>query len=254
MLFGGMAYLEKERRIAEARGECFEPSANDKIVEIDPSKLPSWGLAVVPIVLVLATIMVPRLIEAGDSELLGFAASQPIFWPCFALILGTLMCFFLFPVTRNNMMGIMSQGMQESVMPLLSTAAVIGFGGVVTQTSGFQDFIGWMASLDLPPLFKLFTSVSLVAAITGSGSGGLQIFMQTMAPAYMDSGISHEILHRITAIAAGGFDSLPHCGAVIAVLTITGLTHRQGYKDVAMVTVVIPVIAALLSIGVASFM
>lgn len=254
MLFGGMAYLEKERRFAETHGESFEPSPSDKIIDIDPSILPSWGLSVLPIVLVLLTIVLPRAIEPGDSALLGFAAAQPILWPCFALILGTLMCFVIFPSTRDNMMGMMSQGMQESVMPLLSTAAVIGFGGVVTQTSGFQDFIAWMASLDLPPLFKLFTSVSLVAAITGSGSGGLQIFMQTMAPAYMDSGLSHEILHRITALAAGGFDSLPHCGAVIAVLTITGLTHRQGYKDVAVVTVVIPVIAALLSIGLASVM
>jgi H+/gluconate symporter-like permease len=50
-------------------------------------------------------------------------------------------------------------------------------------------------------------------------------------------------------MAAGGFDSLPHCGAVVAMLAITGLTHREAYRDVFVITVVIPVAATLLTIG-----
>ncbi|MEC8427509.1 MAG: GntP family permease, partial [Pseudomonadota bacterium] len=41
-------------------------------------------------------------------------------------------------------------------------------------------------------------------------------------------------------------DSLPHSGAVVAMLTITGLTHKQAYKDVGIITVVIPVVSILL--------
>jgi len=251
MLFGGMAYLEKQRRLALAKGEGFEPGPNDNISQ-QQQAFPHWAKALAPIVLVLFTIMLPRLLDTGTSDILVFAKAQPILWPCVALMLGTFLCFVLFDNVRQQPLAVLGQGTQESVMPLLSTAAVIGFGGVVTQTSGFQDFITWMTALDLPPLLKLFTSVSLVAGLTGSGSGGLQIFMQTMAPTYMDLGISHEVLHRVTALAAGGFDSLPHCGAIIAVLAITGMSHRQGYKDMAVVTVVIPVIACLLTILLAS--
>ena len=253
MLFGGMAYLEKQRRLAVLNGEGFVAGPNDRIVDLQQA-YPHWLKAIAPILVVLVTILVPRFIDPGSNSIMQFAANQPILWPCVALMLGTGLCFVLFADIREQHFALLGQGTQESVMPLLSTAAVIGFGGVVTQTVGFQDFIAWMAGLDLPPLLKLFTSVSLVAGITGSGSGGLQIFMQTMAPAYMDLGISHEILHRVTAIAAGGFDSLPHCGAIIAVLTITGMSHKQGYKDMAVVTVVIPVIACLLTILLASFM
>jgi len=103
--------------------------------------------------------------------------------------------------------------------------------------------------LDLPPLLKLMTSVSLISGITGSATGGLQIFMQTMAPSYIELGISAEVLHRIAVMASGGLDSLPHCGAVIAMLTITGMTHRQGYKDIAVVTIIIPIVATLVCIG-----
>jgi H+/gluconate symporter-like permease len=88
----------------------------------------------------------------------------------------------------------------------------------------------------------------VVSAITGSASGGLQIFMSTMADAYLAMGIAPDELHRIVAMASGGFDSLPHCGAVIAMLTITQLTHKQAYKDVGIITVAIPVIATLVTI------
>jgi len=53
-------------------------------------------------------------------------------------------------------------------------------------------------------------------------------------------------------MASGGFDSLPHCGAVVAMLTITGLTHKEAYRDVGIITVVIPVLATLVMIGVAA--
>lgn len=107
--------------------------------------------------------------------------------------------------------------------------------------------------MDLPPLLSVFASVSVVSGIVGSSSGGLQIFMQTLAPRYLEMGVEPEVLHRIANITAGGLDSLPHCGAVIAMLMIMGLTHKQAYKDIFVITVVIPVIAALLCIAVLSF-
>ena len=137
-------------------------------------------------------------------------------------------------------------------MPLINTAAVIGFGGVVTHTTGFENFTQLMLNSDLPPLLSMFSSVSLVSAITGSASGGLQIFMQTMAPAYLEMGIAPETLHRLAAMASGGFDSLPHCGAIIAMLTITQLTHKEAYRDVGIITVLIPVFATLCTVAVAS--
>jgi len=76
--------------------------------------------------------------------------------------------------------------------------------------------------------------------------------MQTLAPHYLSMGIEPAVLHRVATIASGGFDSLPHCGAVVAMLTITQLTHKQAYKDVGVITVVIPVIASLVVILAAS--
>ena len=61
------------------------------------------------------------------------------------------------------------------------------------------------------------------------------------------------MFHRIAAIACGGLDTLPHNGAVITLLGITGMTHKQSYVDIGMCTVVIPLIATIVCIIFASF-
>lgn len=257
----GMWYVERQWRVARARGEGFVENAQDLRMEQligDPNEAPPWGLALIPLILVLAVIMLPRLIlgladwseaEGLLAQVLRFSASQPIVWPSLALIVGSLACAALFANARRKIGQVFGQGAEDSVMPLLNTAAVIGFGGVVTQTAGFGQFAQWILAVDMPPLLSVFASISTLSAIVGSSSGGLQIFMQTLAPSYLEMGVQPEILHRIAAIASGGLDSLPHCGAVIATFMIMGLTHREAYKDMFMVTVAIPVVACLLSIA-----
>lgn len=261
----GMWYLERQRVLAAKNGEHFVPGPRDPISsgDEDDRDTPPWQLAILPLMVVLMTIMLPRLItllmdeatlDTGGwpFELLRFAAGQPIVWPSVALLLGTLLAVSLFPKMRRGGLIVMGQGVNDAIFPLINTAAVIGFGGVVTHTAGFEEFTRMMLDSALPPLLSLFASVSLVSAITGSASGGLQIFMQTMAPAYLEMGLDVGVVHRIATMASGGFDSLPHCGSVVAMLTITGMTHREAYRDVGIITVVIPVLATLCAMAVAA--
>jgi len=256
MFAGGIWYLERQRVLAAARGEHFTPGPRDRLTEIEESAYPAWMLACLPLAVVLLTIILPRVItlllpaeslqaEGTAMELLRFANGQPIVWPSIALIAGSLLAVALFPSLRRHGLHVMGEGTQDAIMPLINTAAVIGFGGVVTHTVGFGQFTSAVLDSGAPPLISMFMSVSLVSAITGSASGGLQIFMQTMAPAYMEMGIDAQVLHRVATMASGGFDSLPHCGAIVAMLTITGLSHREAYRDVGIITVVIPVLATL---------
>lgn len=261
MAVSGMWYVERQWRLARVAGEGFVENAQDIRMEQlagDPNDAPPWGLAVIPMGVVLGVIMLPRLLlgladwspEDGMlAQILLFSAKQPIIWPSIALIIGSLSCAVLFGSARRKIGQVFGQGAEDSIMPLLNTAAVIGFGGVVTHTAGFGEFAQWILSVDMPPLLSVFTSISTLSAIVGSSSGGLQIFMQTLAPAYLEMGVQPEILHRIAAIASGGVDSLPHCGAVIATFMIMGVTHKEAYKDMFMVTVAVPVFACLLAIG-----
>ena len=255
----GLWYLETQRRMAYDRAEGFEPGPRDQLIDVNAEPLPHWVLAVSPLVVVLGTIMLPRLFLAAGAavtgsaaQLLEFANNQPVVWPSVALLLGSVQAALLFPRVRYRALLVMGRGTQDAILPLINTAAVIGFAGVVTQTQGFQTFLTLAIDSGLPPLLSVFGSISLISAITGSASGGLQIFMQTLGPQYLEMGLEPEVLHRVATIASGGFDSLPHCGAVVAMLTITQLTHKQAYRDVGVITVVIPVIATLVTIGAAS--
>jgi H+/gluconate symporter-like permease len=84
----------------------------------------------------------------------------------------------------------------------------------------------------------------------------MSIALQTLGETFRglaeEQGISLELMHRVTAIASGGFDALPHNGAVITLLAICGLTHRQSYKDIGMVAVVIPVAALVVVVALGS--
>jgi H+/gluconate symporter-like permease len=263
MMAGGWWYLEHQWKIARRSGEGYEVNPEDAAMEKmapETRDAPGWTLALVPLAAVLGTILMSRLMPVlgwfdDSSKFMGsivaFAASQPILWPSFALLLGSVICVVLFANLRAKAIQALGAGANDSIMPLLNTAAVIGFGGVVTQTAGFGDFAETVMGLDLPPLISVAASVSVVSGIVGSASGGLQIFLQTFAETYLAMGIDAEVLHRVAAIASGGLDTLPHSGAVIAMLTIMGLKHAQVYRDIFMVTVVIPLVAVAASIGMA---
>ena len=256
----GIWYLERERVKAAASGEGFEAAPADKMPDHDLTgdSYPHWSRSIWPLVLVILTILMPRLIGSDPGaeasgmfqQLMAFASSQPILWPSFALMIGSLAAVALFPRLHAEPVVALGRGAEDAIMPLINTAAVIGFGGVVVHTAGFGQFTGMMLNSSLPPLASLFVASSMTSALVGSSSGGMQIFMETMAADYLALGIERETLHRLAAIISGGFDSLPHCGAVVAILTITSQTHKQAYKNMAVVTVVIPVIAALVLLGV----
>ncbi len=99
------------------------------------------------------------------------------------------------------------------------------------------------------PLISLAASVNILAGITDSASGGMSIALQTLSATYLELGqavaIDRDLLHRITAIATGGLDALPHNGAVITLLSVCKMTHREAYKDIFVVAYAVPIVALI---------
>ena len=256
MLTLGMVYLEWERKKAKARGEGFEPAPTDVIPdEPDPSTMPHWLVASVPMVVVLAIILVPQWINSLFSlaegaqgtyaPLMVMATTQPLVWTCVALVVGTLVGFVLFCRYVKHPLAIVGRGAESAILPLINTAVVIGFGGVVKATPVFENFAHLMLHSGINPIISAVVSINIMSGIVGSASGGLGIFSAFLAEHYINAGVPPQLLHRLVAIGAGGLDSLPHCGVIITTLTIMGLSHKQAYKDTAVVTVLVPLIALL---------
>ena len=142
----------------------------------------------------------------------------------------------------------LEEGAGASVMPLMNTASQVGFGAVIASLAGFaliRDAVLGIAPGN--PLVSMSIAINILAGITGSASGGMSIALQTLGATWLEmgraAGIAPELLHRVTTIATGGLDALPHNGAVITLLGICGLTHRQSYFDIFVVAVVVPILA-----------
>ena len=122
----------------------------------------------------------------------------------------------------------------------------MGYGNIISSLPGFRSVRDFLMSVDPgTPLISEAIMVNLLAGITGSASGGMSIALETMGQRYLEwalqAGINPELLHRVAAMSSGGFDTMPHNGAVITLLAICGMTHKESYPDIGMVSLVIPV-------------
>jgi H+/gluconate symporter-like permease len=165
-----------------------------------------------------------------------------------ALALSNLLLVVLMRRTLPTLKGSLDAGASAAVLPIFNTASQVGYGAVIASLAGFtliRDAVLGIAPGN--PLISLSVAVNLLAGITGSASGGMSIALQTLGSTYLEmgraAGISPELLHRVTAIATGGLDALPHNGAVITLLAICKLTHRQSYLDILVVAVLVPLVA-----------
>ena len=166
----------------------------------------------------------------------------------------TLICvnYGRLPALRESL----GAGANASVLPALSVASLVGFGAVVAALPGFAMVRDWVLSIEGGPLVSLAVSTNVLAALTGSASGGLTIALDALGKTYMriaaEQGIDPALMHRVAVIGAGTLDSLPHNGAVVTLLAICGSTHRKSYLDILMVAIVSALIALTVVIALGS--
>jgi len=140
-------------------------------------------------------------------------------------------------------------GANASVLPVLSVASLVGFGAVVAALPAFAMVRDWVLGIGGGPLVSLAVATNILAALTGSASGGMTIALEALGPTYMQiaqaTGLDPSLLHRVAVIASGTLDSLPHNGAVVTMLAVCGCSHRDSYLDIVMVAVVGAILALI---------
>jgi H+/gluconate symporter-like permease len=145
----------------------------------------------------------------------------------------------------------MDAGANAAVLPALSVASLVGFGAVVAALPAFTLVREWVLGIEGGPLVSLAIATNILAALTGSASGGLTIALDALGPTYVqlaaEHGIDPALMHRVAVIGAGTLDSLPHNGAVVTLLAVCGSTHGKSYVDIAM-TAIVGALLALLAV------
>lgn len=157
------------------------------------------------------------------------------------------------PALRESM----DAGANASVLPALSVASLVGFGAVIAALPAFAVVRDWVLAIEGGPLVSLAVATNVLAALTGSASGGLTIALDALGQTYMtiaaQTGINPALMHRVAAIGSGTLDILPHNGAVVTLLAVCGSTHRESYFDIVIVGIVgaVLALAAVILLGAA---
>ncbi|WMT74487.1 GntP family permease [Bradyrhizobium sp. Ash2021] len=252
VLVVGLAYIENRRKAAQKRGEGYGTNLVNEPEPFDDKELPNPWIAVAPLVVVgvanlVLTLLIPRAygskyeITLGSQPIVTQIAPVAAIWAVEgALILGILTVFVFAwrPVLARFADG-SKAAVAGALLASMNTAAEYGFGGVIALLPGFTAVSAVLKAIP-NPLVNEAVTVTVLAGITGSASGGMSIALAAMSDDFISAAkaanISLEVFHRIAAMASGGMDTLPHNGAVITLLAVTGLTHRQAYKDVFVIT------------------
>jgi len=146
-----------------------------------------------------------------------------------------------------------NSGTLGSLLPMANTASEVGYGAVIAGLAAFAIVREGLKSLASDPVISLWLVVTVLAAMTGSASGGMSLALGAMGEYYAKAAetahINPEIMHRIASMGSAAMDILPHNGAVITVLAICGLTHKQSYFDLFMVGSLTAFTASLLVLG-----
>ncbi len=264
VMFGlGMMWLNRRAKKAMANGEGYGDHAEEQLETIDESKLPHFFVSIIPIILVLVVnFILGKYFSSINADYLeqygtSIGSVKGIWSLIIALVIAIIVAIVLMRKNFKNMKQSVNKGAIGSLLAIANTSSEVGYGNVIKSLGAFAIIQGAILAIPGTPLISLSVATSVLAGITGSASGGMSIALGALGDIYMQKalalGINPEAFHRIAAIACGGFDTLPHNGAVITLLGITGLTHKQSYVDIGMCTVVIPTIAAAVCIVFASF-
>lgn len=253
----GMTYLQWRSRQAHRAGEGYgEGHINEPAAHAD-EKLPHALVAILPLILVgvmnkLFTVAIPIAYgKSFDFSAAGVSQIPPLeidklaaIWAVEGALLLAIVAVVAtsYRKVRQSFGAWTSAAVGGAMVAALNTGSEYGFGAVIAALPGFRTVSDFLASAIHDPLLNVAVTTNALAGITGSASGGMSIALAAMGQTYLDkalaAGISPEILHRVAAMASGGMDTLPHNGAVITLLMVTGLTHRHSYREIFVMTLI----------------
>jgi H+/gluconate symporter-like permease len=287
MLGFGLWWLGRAEAAARKAGEGYGATADGAAVvtaddqfirerataahEFDPAEIPHGChsettppimLAVLPLVVVVSVnllmsiFILPRLDFSFLAEERWGATSLSAVAGVWAVVVALAAAVAtLVVINRQRLPALrtsMDAGANASVLPAFSVASLVGFGAVVAALPAFEMVRDWVLSIGGGPLVSLAAATNVLAALTGSASGGLTIALDALGDTYMrlaaETGIDPALMHRVAVIGSGTLDSLPHNGAVVTLLAVCGSTHGKSYLNIVMAGIVGPILALIVVI------
>lgn len=232
----GYLYIEyRSIKKTPWKQNSLPPEVTDDNEGVLREKAPGLLVSIVPIIICLGSINVFHL------------------EPVFGLALGVVAAILLFRKSVSGKLILcMNEGTDTGIKPLVCVACIVGIAQVVAITDSFgmiRDLLlSFSSTSKVATAASVVASTNIVALVCGSASGAITMILEMFSDAWLAAGLSPEWIHRTVCAAAGGFDTVPWNTAVIVAFTVSGLDHKRAYKPVFWLSLVAPIVAAMVSV------
>ena len=226
--------LKRAKKVEWKRNSLPPVDESDALVSAENA--PNMIFAIIPI---LAGVL-----------LINFADLQPIY----GLGVSVILCIVLFyrSIPSGKLVPALNDGFANGVMPLVMVTAVVGIAQVVSQTDAFnvirEQLLTFTSTSKVATAFSVVGITNIMALICGSASGAIAMTLEMFSNAWIAAGLDPEWIHRVVVTASGGFDTVPWNSFVVLILSMGKLNHKQAYMPVFWVSLVAPILIALLGV------
>lgn len=233
-------FFTKMIKVCAAKGEHFTAAADDVIFDLnDPKQTqnlpPVWKAFAPIVVLIVAAFVLMQFLTPSNYAVV---AAMTL-----ACLVGVVLMHDKF--SAKKAVGV---GFSNGFNSLVVTSSIMGFGGLVTASPTFTKVTEWILGLDMDPILLACVGINVICAITGSASGGITIFWNTLADYMISTGINTQILHRITCIACSGLDAMPYSSGIVLANEVGKTQLKDSYVYMFISNAVIPLIGLVFAI------
>lgn len=231
VLGGNIAFLTWAANSEIKKGNIFKAAVGDEDLKasIDKKELPNPILSLLPLVITFFFFNMFKL-YIGYSIMLGIVAGIVLFYKQLGGSIKSL----------SKLIGL---GAASACVLCFSSAALSGFGSVVSATETFKGISAALTAIDGPPLFISMIAICLITGICGSGPAGLGAALPMFHDTFVALGVNMNAVHRIGAFAGTTLDTLPTNAGFIAATGIAKTPADKSYKYVGVCTVLNTTIA-----------
>ncbi len=239
MFVAAYLYLNWQIKRAKAKNEHFAASPGENIINLNTMEkgdIPDIWKCYVPIAVLLAAMFalqkmtdMPSTYAVACAMVLAIAGGCILFWD------------------KLKIQQIINDGAVGGLGALIATSAIMGFGSVVSSSPAYTKVTDALLNMNVGPLATALISINVIAAITGSSAGGLNIFLSSMGEYMVSTGLNTSMLHRVVCIASSGFDAMPHASGMVVCNQIAKTSQKDTYIHVFITCAIMPFCCAILA-------
>lgn len=236
-------FCMRELKKARSNGEGFVREGEVEMFRAaesrDASELPSLFMAVLPCVMLVAGV--PVLTKWAGMDASGAAIVTQ-------LGVGLFIIFTNWNRFTGNKLDAIYESLSSPIPILISAFAMAGYGAIVSSSVFYTSVVEKLMNTGMSGYVLLVIVIMFVCGFTGDCVSGMLIAISSIGPSLLAAGYNPAVLHRLTALTAQTFDSLPHSYMVAVNLQLYGHDIKSGYKYAFKTTVVMTLIVTVVAL------